>query len=46
MDKIIKQSIKYLQEVPKEYQSEAFPLILAHLLLDARRQERLDNKRK
>jgi hypothetical protein len=46
MDKIIKKTIEYLKSVPSEYQAVAFPIIFEHQLLEIRRQNRMDDKKR
>lgn len=40
MEDIIQQVIKYLDKIPLEFKSAAFPLILEHLLLIDRQKRR------
>lgn len=46
MEIAIKESIEYLKKVPKEYQEKAFPLILAHQLLQIRSKAWVDRRKK
>lgn len=46
METAIKETIKYLTKVPKEFQENAFPLIFEHQLLQIRREAWVDRKKR
>ena len=46
MEEAIKQTIKYLEKVPAEFQSSVFPIILEHQLLQIRRKAWIDKNKK